>query len=473
MKKIMFVLGVCFVLFGNSVVFGQEMERKEVSLTIYNQNFALVRDLRFLNLKEGLNQVRFSDIASQIDATSVHFKSLTTPTGCSILEQNFEYDLVNSDKLLQKYIDKEIKIITQDNNSYQGFLSSYDSNQLVLVKDKEKGPVFMVNRENIRNLEFPQLPEGLITKPTLVWSLANTKSGKHLVELGYLTNGMNWRADYVASVAKDDKNISLNAWVTIDNNSGVGYENAGLKLIAGDVHRVTTQPTLRREVMVDEVKSMATGAQFEEKSFFEYHLYTLQRKTDLKNNQTKQVTLFAAPKVPVEKIYTYDGALYRGYYYDNWRKQPCNTKVEVKLNFKNSDKNGLGIPLPKGKIKVYKADSDDTLQFIGEDQIDHTPKDEKVSIFLGNAFDIVGERKITDHKIIASNVYRDTYEITLRNHKKEPVTVKVVEHQWGDWNILQASQKFEKPDAFTSEFSVPVEKDGEAKITYTAEYKFY
>src|SRR5450759_1750566 len=170
MKKIMLVLGMCFVLFGNSVAFGQEMERKEVSLTIYNQNFALVRDLRYLNLKEGLNQVRFSDIASQIDPTSVHFKSLTAPAECSILEQNFEYDLVNADKLLQKYIDKEIKILTKDSNSYQGFLSSYDSNQLVLVKDKEKGPVFMVNRENIRNLEFPQLPEGLITKPTLVWS---------------------------------------------------------------------------------------------------------------------------------------------------------------------------------------------------------------------------------------------------------------------------------------------------------------
>ncbi|MFH1902460.1 MAG: DUF4139 domain-containing protein [Candidatus Omnitrophota bacterium] len=472
MKKIMLVLGICFVLFGNSVAFGQEMERKEVSLTIYNQNFALVRDLRYLNLKEGLNQVRFSDIASQIDATSVHFKSLTAPDECSILEQNFEYDLVNADKLLQKYIDQEIKILTKDSNFYQGFLSSYDSTQLVLVKDKEKGPVFMVNRENIRNLEFPQLPEGLITKPTLVWSLANTKSGRHLVELGYLTNGMNWRADYVASVAKDDKNISLNAWVTINNNSGVGYENAGLKLIAGDVHRVTEQPPVQRGVMMREAKSMAGGAQFEEKSFFEYHLYTLQRKTDLKNNQIKQIALFAAPKVPVEKIYTYDGALYRWYYYDNWRKQPCNKKVEVKLNFKNSDQNGLGIPLPKGKIRAYKADSDDTLQFIGEDQIDHTPKDEKVSLSLGNAFDVVGERKITDHKIFATNFYRDSYEITLRNHKKEPITVKVVERQWGDWNIIQSSHKYEKKDAFTLEFNVPVEKDGETTITYTAEYKF-
>ncbi|MFH2068641.1 MAG: DUF4139 domain-containing protein [Candidatus Omnitrophota bacterium] len=472
MKRIMLVLGICFVLFDSSVAFGQEMERKEVGLTIYNQNFALVRDLRFLNLKEGMNQVRFSDIASQIDATSVHFKSLTAPAECSILEQNFEYDLVNADKLLRKYIDNEIKILTQDSSFYQGFLSSYDSNQLVLVKDKEKGPVFMVNRENIRNLEFPQLPEGLITKPTLVWSLANAKSGRHLVELGYLTNGMTWRADYVASVAKDDKNISLNAWVTINNNSGAGYENAGLKLIAGDVHRVTEQPAVQRDVILRAEKSMAAAAQFEEKSFFEYHLYTLQRKTDLKNNQTKQIALFAAPRVPVEKIYTYDGALYRWYYYDSWKDQPYNKKVEVKLDFKNSEKNGLGIPLPKGKIKVYKADSDDTLQFIGEDQIDHTPKDEKISLFLGNAFDVVGERKITNHKMVTANLYWDTYEITLRNHKKEPIAVKVVEHQWGDWNIIQSSHKYEKKDAFTLEFNLPVEKDGESTITYTAEYKF-
>lgn len=471
MKKIIWALWLGFILFGG-VASGQEMERKEVSLTIYNQNFALVRDLRFLQLKEGLNKVRFSDIASQIDATSVHFQSLTAPTECSILEQNFEYDLVNADKLLQKYIDKEIKILTQDNNFYQGFLSSYDSNQLVLVKDKEKGPVFMVNRENIRNLEFPQLPEGLITKPTLVWSLASAKSGQHLVELGYLTNGMNWHADYVAGVAKDDKNISLNAWVTIDNNSGVGYENAGLKLIAGDVHRVTEQPAVERALMKAAVSTLAAPAPFEEKSFFEYHLYTLQRKTDLKNNQTKQIALFAAPKVPVEKIYTYDGALYRWYYYDNWQKQSCNKKVAVKLDFKNSEKNGLGIPLPKGKIRVYKADSDDTLQFIGEDQIDHTPQDEKISLSLGDAFDVVGERKITNHKMITTNLYRDTYEITLRNHKKEPITVKVAEHQWGDWNIIQASQKYEKKDAFTLEFNVPVAKDGETTITYTAEYKF-
>ncbi|MFH0797024.1 MAG: DUF4139 domain-containing protein [Candidatus Omnitrophota bacterium] len=470
--KRLWIWGAIF-LFAGSLLSAGEMERKDVSLTVYNQNFALVRDVRLLELKEGINTVRFEDIASQIDATSVHFNSLTDPAGCSILEQNFEYDLVSADKLLRKYIDKEIRVVTRDNNLYEGFLSSYDGQQLVLAKTPDKGPLFIVNRENVRNIEFPQLPEGLITKPTLVWSIFNEKSRQHQVELSYLTNGMNWSADYVASVSKDEKNISLNGWVTINNNSGTGYENANLKLIAGDVHRVTEQPRNRREDAMLETKAMGGApAQFEEKSFFEYHLYTLQRRTDLKNNQTKQITLFTAPQVPVEKVYNYDGALYRWYYYNDWQKQTCNKKVAVNLEFKNSEKNGLGIPLPKGKVRVYKADTDDTLQFIGEDRIDHTPKDEKITLFLGNAFDIVGERKVTDHKIITSNVYRDSYEITLRNHKKEPVTVNVIEHQWADWKILESSHKYQKKDAVTAEFNIPVPKDGEVKLDYTAEYKF-
>lgn len=459
MRKIIWISGLCFILLAG-IASAQEMERKEVGLTIYNQNFALVRDLRSLDLKEGLNQVRFSDIAAQIDATSVHFNSLTDPDGCSVLEQNYEYDLISRDKLMEKYIDRKIKI-----GGIEATLLSNSGGMVVKIGDE-------IHLNPAGNIVLPSLPEGLITKPTLMWQISSRKEGKQIIELNYLTNGLNWHSDYVASVAKDDKSISLNGWVTIDNNSGVGYENAGLKLIAGDVRRITPQPQYERSDMLAEAKSMASPAQFEEKSFFEYHLYTLERKTTLKNNQTKQITLFTAPKVPVEKIYTYDGAQYRWYYYDNWRKQPCNNKVEVKIDFKNSEKNGLGIPLPKGKVRVYKADSDNTLQFIGEDQIDHTPKDEKLSLTMGNAFDIVGERKITDHKMIAPNIYRDTYEITLRNHKKEPVTVKVVEHQWGDWSVIQSSQKYEKKDAFTLWFDVPVNKDGESKVSYTSEYKF-
>jgi hypothetical protein len=450
----------------------QEMARKDVSLTVYNQNFALVRDVRSLNLQEGINEVRFIDIAGQIEATSVHFKSLTAPDKCGILEQNYEYDLVSADKLLLKYIDKQISVITQDDIKYTGYLSSYDGSQLVLAQDKEKGPIFMVNRGNIRNLEFPQLPEGLITKPTLVWSLMNGKKGRHDVELSYLTNGINWLADYVAAVSDDEKSISLAGWVTVNNHSGTSYENASLKLVAGDVNRVQESRPRAGMDYAMKAESAVMPEQFAGRELFEYHLYELQRRTTLKNNQTKQISLLTAPEVSVNKIFTYSGAMYNWYYYDNWQGQQSNKKVAVNLEFKNSEDNGLGIPLPKGKIKVYKADVDKTLQFIGENQIDHTPKDEKITLFLGNAFDIAGERKITDHKRIANNLYRDSYEITLRNHKKEPVTVKVIERQWGDWTVIAKSHEYTKEDSTTLSFNVKVPVDGEVKVTYTSEYKF-
>lgn len=449
----------------------QEMKRKDVSLTVYNQNFALVKDIRSINMKSGINEIRFFDIAARIEPASVHFKSITAPDKCGILEQNFEYDLVSADKLLSKYIDKEINVISKDDVKYTGYLASYDGSQIVLAEDKEKGPIFMINRANVRDIEFPQLPEGLITKPTLVWTILNNKAGIHNVEVSYITGGINWVADYVAAVSEDERKISLTGWVTIDNRSGTNYENASLKLVAGDVFRVQ-----KREVIADrmEMKALAAAVpeQFEERQLFEYHLYELQRKTTLKNNQTKQISLLTAPEVSVNKVYTYKGALYNWYYYDNWRGLQCNKKVGVNIEFKNSKENGLGIPLPKGTIKVYKADIDKSLQFIGENQIDHTPKDEMISLYLGNAFDIVGERKVTDHKKIAANIYQDSYEIKLRNHKKEPVVVKVIENQWGDWKIVQASCEYKKENANTLVFEVKVPADGETKITYTAEYKF-
>ncbi len=472
-KRKMFLGVIAGMLFACFTLQAQQgMERKEVNLTVYNQNFALVRDIRFLNLNEGINEVRFLDIAASIEPTSVHFRSITAPDMCGILEQNFEYDLVSADKLLLKYIDNNIRITTQDDNVYTGYLASYDGSQVVLSAEREKGPIYMVVRENIRNIEFPQLPEGLITKPTLVWSLLNRKKGRHEVEVGYLTRDINWAADYVAAVSDDEKSISLNGWVTVDNRSGTAYENASLKLVAGDVHRVEErQGVIRAEYAMKEAGA-AVPEQFEGRELFEYHLYELQRKTTIKNNQTKQISLLTAPKVSINKVYTYKGALYRWYYYDNWRGQPSNKKVAVNLEFKNSKANGLGIPLPSGKIQVYKADIDKTLQFIGENQIDHTPKDEKITLFLGNAFDIIGERKITDHKKIANNLYRDSYEISLRNHKKEPVTIKVIEPQWGDWTILEKSYDYKKEDTNTLVFEVNVPADGETKITYTSEYKF-
>ena len=356
----------------------QGKEAEGVSLTVYNSNIALVKDNRKIALKQGRNTQKFTDVASSIDATSVHFKSLTDPQGVQILEQNYEYDLVSASKLLEKYIDQPIEIITQDDNSYRGTLMSYDDVNVVVAENAKTGPINMVLRRNIRDIKFGKLPTGLITKPTLVWELACNKAGDHLCKLTYITRNVKWQADYVMVTAADDKSVDLSGWVTVNNRSGATYKNAGLKLIAGDVHRVTARPPMEGRTAGIRTKA-AAKPEFAEKAFFEYHMYTLGRRTTIKDRQTKQISLLAAEGVAAKKVYVYNGARY-------------GKKVRVNMEFWNKKECNLGIPLPKGKIRVYKADTDGSLEFIGEDLIDHTPKDEKVRAFLGNAFDLVGER---------------------------------------------------------------------------------
>ena len=465
MKKIIiFVIGIfSYICFG-------EMERQKISLTIYNQNFALVRDVRQINLKKGIQILSFDEVASEIDPTSVYLFSLTFPKFLSIREQNFEYDLLNPDKLLNKYLNKEIEIITKDNNIFKGFLSSFNNTQLIISKTTD-GPLFMINRENIRDINFSQIPEGLITKPTLVLDIENGKEGIHQLELTYLTSGINWKSDYVLELGEKDDIFDINGWVTIDNKSGATYKDANIKLIAGDVRKIEEVDRIRQPILAAEAKAMG-APQFEEKEFFEYHLYSLIRPTTLKNNQTKQISFLSSSDIPVKKVFVYDGAISKWYHYENWGKLPYNKKVSVFLQFKNSKDIGLGIPLPKGKIRVYKKDTDGTSQFIGEDIIDHTPKDETLKLKIGEAFDIIGERKVIDHKKIAGNVYRDSYEISLRNHKKEKVVVEVIEHLYGIWEILSSSLPYEKVDASTIKFIIEVPSDKETKVNYTAQYTF-
>jgi len=446
--------------------------KEGVELTVYNQNFGLVKDRRILELKKGVNGIRFKDVAAQIEPTSVHFKSLTDPLGCVIQEQNYEYDLVNAYKLLSKYIDKKIKIITKDDKVYEGILMSYDGENIVLASDK--GLSMVRRQENIREISFPELPEGLITKPTLIWEIANNRGGKHLTEVSYLTKGINWNADYVAVVDKDDKNIDLSGWVTIDNRSGAAYKEANLKLIAGDVRRVEEEKFDR--VGASRMMSKeADVSQFQEKAFFEYHMYTLQRRTTVKENQTKQISLLAANNVPVKKLFIYDPVEYYGwnwYYYEN-NQTTKQQKIKVKIELNNSKQNKLGMPLPKGKVKVYKADTDGSLQFIGEDKIDHTPKDETIRLYLGDAFDVVGERKKMNYREDhAARWAEESFEISLRNHKESDIEVNVIEHMWRyiNWKIVSKSHEFTKKDAQTIEFKVPVPKNGEALVKYTVKY---
>ncbi|MBI3799405.1 MAG: DUF4139 domain-containing protein [Deltaproteobacteria bacterium] len=438
-------------------------DQTQVAVTIYNSNIGLVKDLREIDLAEGENELRFMDVAAQIMPATVHIKPLAQTPGLSVLEQNYEYDLLSPEKLMEKYIGKEVKVL--DKNYYTG------QEQIVTATllSTTGSPVYQVGNEIYIGLPgrviLPQIPESLIAQPTLVWLLHSDKAGKQKIETSYLTNQITWQADYVTVLNTDDTKADLSGWVSIDNKSGATYKNATLKLVAGDVHRVEPK-VLYQRTMVMAAEAAPAPPQFKEEGFFEYHLYTLDRPTTVKDNQTKQMTLLTANDIPVTKRLILQGQ--QGYFYNAYSPDDelPTEKIGVFLEIENSQKNNLGMPLPKGTVRVYKADKDGSLQFIGEDQIDHTPKDETVKVKMGEAFDVVGKRKQTDYKRIARTTSEMGWEITLRNHKPEEVTVRVNEPMPGDWEVLSASHKYEKADAHTLRFEVPVPKDGEVKITY-------
>ncbi|UPT74186.1 MAG: DUF4139 domain-containing protein [Elusimicrobiota bacterium] len=452
-----------------------------LEVTVYNSNLGLVKETRPFTLKNGVNSVSVVDVAAQIDPTSVHFKSLTAPDAVSVLEQDFRYDLISQEKLLQRYLGKEIELQRygmsgEKKELIKGVLLASSGGRILRVGDK-----LVLNPQGEAIL--PELPEGLLTKPTLMWQLNSRKAGDHTGEISYLTGGLSWNADYVLVVDKDDAKADLNAWVTVANNSGATYKDAKLKLVAGDVHRAPV-PQLRGRGNYMAKMSMAAEASADgmtEKSFFEYHLYSLGRLTTLADNSSKQVEMASAANVPVRKLFTYDGAqgvqwTYwgdSGYWDPSYGLGDPNKKVSVYFEFENRKQNNLGIPLPKGRVRVYKKDDDGSLQLAGEDAIDHTPKDEKVRVKMGEAFDVVGERKRTNYNSeLKSRRFEETFEIKLRNHKDADATVTVVEHlyRWTNWKIVDSSAKWTKKDAQTIEFEVPVKKDGEAVVTYTVRY---
>lgn len=444
-----------------------------VDLTVYNSNIALVKENRQFDLKKGINIVKVDDVPSAIIPETVHFRSLTDPDA-TVLEQNYEYDIVGSQKLLEKYIDKEIELVTKDGTLYTGKLLSGAND--VILQDKDGG-VQVIKFDQIRQYSFPALPEGLITKPTLVWMVDATKAGKQDTEIAYLSNGLNWEANYVLLLAPDSKSLDLNGWITLDNDSGATFEDARLKLVAGDIHRapVAKQVGFARE----EAMAVPTSQpQVQQREFFEYHLYEVQRPVTIKNNQTKQVEFVTANDVPAEKSFVYDGSIpYQPYgpILDPGYGNTGNTKVTVRLSF-NTGKEGVNAQLPRGTIRMYQADSDGSPLLIGEDTIDHTPKGEDISLTIGQAFDLVGERTQTDFKRLGDKVIEESYQIELRNQKEdEDVTIKVVEHLFRgtNWEITKASdENFSKVDSHTIEWLVPVKAQGKAILTYTVRYSF-
>lgn len=450
--------------------------------------YGVVRENRQIQLNQGENIVKFTDVAAEIDPTTVSFESLSSPAAASVLEQNYEYDLVSADKLLGKYLDKEIQVIRRAAGpnaaaeTIGGTLLSFDGGNLVL-RDSD-GKVRVLSRgPEIESIELAKSDEGLITKPTLVWKINSSQAGAQMAQVTYQTSALTWRADYNVTVNSTDDAADIGAWVTILNQSGAAYPDSNLKLVAGDVQRVRPpQEIYRRMAMAQAADMSGAPAGFAEKSFFEYHLYTLGRTTSLANNSTKQIELFA-PKVdvPVKKAFVYYGVPEQLRYFsadnpnlDHNFGTESNKKVDVYLLLTNSEDNGLGIPLPAGRIRVYKRDPEDgAKEFIGEDVIQHTPKDENVMVKLGSAFDVVGERKQTDFNAnYNGHVVTESFEIKLRNHKKEAVHVIVKEnlYRWTNWEITASSDKWEKQDFRTIHIPVDVPVDGEKTVTYTVKY---
>jgi hypothetical protein len=440
-------------------------DQKSVEVTAYNNNLALVKDRRAVTLKTGEISLRFGDVAAQIKPETVSLRSISQDGSIQIFEQNYEYDLMSPEKLMEKYVGKKVKLVNFSNDvSFTEGARKPDYQEAELLS-MNNGPIFRVNNEiylgHPGNVVLPEIPENLIAKPSLIWVLNNAAANQE-IEVTYLTGGLQWTADYVITLDKSETALDLKGWVTLNNQSGAQYTNAKLQLVAGEVN-IATPPPMPMQKRALAAAAMEMAPQMHEEAFSEYHLYTLERPATIKDNQSKQVSLLTAQGVKVEKKYEYRG---EQHFYFSQFGELKDQKVAAMLKFRNDEKNKIGMPLPAGIMRVYQPDSGGSLQFSGEDRIGHTPKDEDVTLKLGNAFDVVAERKQTDFKMISNGVYESAFEIKIRNHKTTAIKVDVVEPMTSDWRILEKSHDFVKRDAFTAVFTVDVPKDGETTVTY-------
>jgi hypothetical protein len=445
--------------------------------------FALVRTDRELQVPRGRGTIQFTDVAALIDPTTVQFLSLTDPEGTKVVEQNFQFDLVSQEKLLSRYIDRNVSVEQRGADGTKVLEGTLVSANDGLVIRSADGQVHALREWS--GMKFGELPGGLITRPTLEWDVMSGRGGLQKARVSYQTGGITWWADYnlVFTEGADANSgfVDVGAWVSLLNQSGARYQDARLKLIAGDVNRVQPVPQalMRKQAYDMAVAAEAAPPGFEEKSFFEYHLYTLGRPATIPNNSTKQIELFdTATRVPAKKQLVYYGGDLGGFYgvpmLDRELGPGSNTEVDVWLTFRNDKDSGMGMPLPAGRIRVSQQDkADGSLEFIGEDTIKHTPKDEDVRVKLGRAFDVVGERRQTDFTVNSKGrVMEEAFEVKVRNHKSQPVEVIVREnlYRWSQWQLIEQSQAPVRKDARTIEFPVKVAADGEATVTYRVRY---
>lgn len=446
------------------------MEQKEVAVTIYNDDLALVKDARRVKLERDFNKLAWREVSARMRPETAQLRNLTNPAGFHLREQNFDFDLLTPEKLLEKYLGKEVTVIRTNP------ATGAETRELATVLATNGGAVLKfadrIETGIPGRLAFSGVPENLRDKPTLVISLINPVAGEQNLELSYLTAGLSWHADYVAELNERDDHLDFNGWVTLTNQSGAAYPNARLQLVAGDLNRVRKPSPMSRDAMAMSAK-MAEVEEIKQESLFEYHLYTLQRPTTLAENQTKQVALLSATNVPVRKELLLMGANY--YYFGQYGDVGQKLKVGVFVEFQNKGE-GLGVPLPKGIVRVYKKDTQGNAQFVGEDQIDHTPRNEVVRLKLGDAFDVTADKKQTDFQRLDGEgrhnaVFETAYQIVLKNAKKEAVTVTVREPMPGDWTMVSESQPHTKAASGVAEWKISVPADGKTTLTYRVRVK--
>ena len=440
-------------------------DQVELAVTVYNSDIALVRDVRDLRLPTGTFDLRYMDIAATVNPATVHFRSLTEPSRVNVLEQNYEYDLLEPDKLLRKYVGRDVTLVRRRSENGE----TREEEVTARLLSYNNAPVWRIDNQIVTGLSadhirFPELPGNLYTHPTLIWTLDNSGAARHRVEASYLASKLSWNADYVLTVARDDRAADLDGWVTLANGSGTSFRNTKLQLVAGELNRV--REAMNKAMRFEARPAAASADQvMAQEAFSDYHLYTLGRKTTINNNETKQVSMLNGTGVPVRKRYVVDG---QAFYYRNGQHpgSPIKDVVQVYYQFKNDENAGLGLPMPAGVIRVYQADSKGGTQFVGEDRIAHTPKGEELNLKIGNAFDVVCERNQIDFEKIATNVYEVEYEITLRNHKAAPIAVEVNEPIGGTWKMVRSSHEWKKTAAWAAAFAVPVAADGTVALKY-------
>lgn len=461
MKSKNIFLIFCFILLfnnDNDALIKSE-DKRNINLTVYNENISLVKEKRYFNFKKGVNKINFDQIPYLIDPNSVFFRSVSSPDKCFLVEQNYEYNIENTSTILESCKGENIQLINESGDIYSGTLLNYDRENIIISENVPFGSLQLLKRGYLKEIRFPDLPKELSLKPSLLWNIFSEEEGNQIIEISYLTKGISWHGEYTAIMDRDDKYIRLACFVSVDNQSGMDFYEANLKLVAGDINlagrRFETAP-----LKVQMRNAPFDGKpKFEEESLSDYYLYSLNQPVTLKNKSIKQISLFNPRDVKIEKFYKIDF-------------QKTNGKVAIEIRFRNSTENGINQPLPEGKIRIYKNAKDDSLEFLGEDMIKNIPVDNNVEVKSGFAFDLKAEKKVVSQKKISEKVHDEQVEIVIHNYKDEKVTIEVEEHFYGVWELIESNQRYTIDDAGTVIFLVDAPSDKDEILTYTIRRKF-